>query len=231
MITIEKINEVYIRVYSDPGIEQELADYFTFQVDGYKFMPAYRSGVWDGKMRLYNLQKKTLYVGLLKYVMDFAERNQYEVKSYQHELTPVTVESMREYTDWLNLCARGQKIEIREYQLQAIAKALTDERVVLLSPTSSGKSLIIYTAMRHHLDLGRKCIVIVPTTSLVAQLYKDFEDYSAENGWRADKHCQILYSGFTKDFTKDVLITTWQSIYKQPAQWGFSESARRTWPQ
>ncbi len=219
MITIEKINEVHVRVYSDPGIEQELADYFTFQVDGYKFMPAYRSGVWDGKMRLYNLQRKTLYVGLVKYIMDFAARNQYEVKSYQQELTPVTVESMREYTDWLNLCARGQKIEIREYQLQAIAKALTDERVVLLSPTSSGKSLIIYTAMRHHLDLRRKCIVIVPTTSLVAQLYKDFEDYSAENGWRTDKHCQMLYSGFTKDFTKDVLVTTWQSIYKQPAQW------------
>ena len=47
----------------------------------------------------------------------------------------------------------------------------------------------------------------VPTTSLVEQLYADFEDYSCVNKWKVGKHCQKLYSGFPKDFTKDVLPT------------------------
>lgn len=78
---------------------------------------------------------------------------------------------------------------------------------------------MIYTIMRHHLEERRKCILIVPTTSLVEQMYSDFKDYSTANGWRVDRHCQKLYSGFPKDFDADVLITTWQSIYKQPASW------------
>jgi superfamily II DNA or RNA helicase len=170
---------------------------------------------------MFDLHRKTLYLGLLKYVQDFAERNGYDI-TYQNEIlsnTDITREDILEYATWLNLQGRGKPIEIRDYQVDAIHKALTSERTVLLSPTASGKSLIIYTTMRHHLEEGRKCILVVPTTSLVEQMYADFQDYSSANGWRVDRHCQKLYSGFTRDFTSDVLITTWQSIYKQPAAW------------
>lgn len=221
MITIEKINNVHLRIYSDPSITQELSEFFTFQVDGYKFTPAYRSGQWDGKIRMYDMHRKTLYVGLLKYVVAFAERNSYEIK-YINEVLPenaITHEEINEFAKWLNPCSRGNPIEIYDYQVDAVHKALTDERALLLSPTASGKSFIIYTTMRWHLENKRKCIVIVPTTSLVEQLYADFADYSSVNGWRTDRHCQKLYSGFTKDVQADVLITTWQSIYKQPAAW------------
>lgn len=202
MITIEKINNVHIRVYAEPSIAQELSDFFQFRVDGYKFTPAYRTGRWDGFIRLYNLQTKTLYVGLLKYVTDFAQRNNYDVK-YLNDVTnnnEITLKEVQDYTTWLNLHGRGAPIEIRDYQLEAIQQALANERVLLLSPTASGKSLIIYAAMRHHLEEGRKCILVVPTTSLVEQMYTDFEDYSSANGWRVDRHCQKLYSGFSKDF-------------------------------
>ena len=113
----------------------------------------------------------------------------------------------------------GEPIILRDYQVEAVKTALDKERTLLLSPTASGKSFIIYTAMRWHLAHKRKCIIIVPTTSLVEQLYADFEDYSSANGWSVDGHCQKLYSGFSKDFTKDVLITTWQSVYLQPRAW------------
>ena len=86
MITIEKINNVHLRIYSDPSITQELSEFFTFQVDGYKFTPAYRSGQWDGKIRMYDMHRKTLYVGLLKYVVAFAERNSYEIKYINEEI-------------------------------------------------------------------------------------------------------------------------------------------------
>jgi len=221
MITIEKINEVYIRIYTDPSIAQELSEFFTFEVPGARFTPAFKARIWDGKIRMFDLHRKTLYLGLLKYVQDFAERNGYDI-TYQNEIlsnTNISREDIAEYATWLNLQGRGKPIEIRDYQIDAIHKALTSERTVLLSPTASGKSLIIYTTMRHHLEEGRKCILVVPTTSLVEQMYADFQDYSSANGWRVDRHCQKLYSGFTRDFTSDVLITTWQSIYKQPAAW------------
>ena len=221
MITIEKINEVYIRIYTDPSIAQELSEFFTFEVPGARFTPAFKARIWDGKIRMFDLHRKTLYLGLLKYVQDFAERNNYDI-TYQNEVTSTTnasIENIREYAEWLNLHGRGEPIKIRDYQLDAIHKAVFAERTVLLSPTASGKSLIIYTTMRYHLEEGRKCILVVPTTSLVEQMYTDFQDYSSANGWRVDRHCQKLYSGFTRDFTSDVLITTWQSIYKQPVTW------------
>jgi reverse gyrase len=204
MITIEKINEVYIRIYTDPSIAQELSEFFTFEVPGARFTPAFKARIWDGKIRMYDLHRKTLYLGLLKYVQDFAERNDYDIV-YQNEVTSTTnvsIENIKEYAEWLNLHGRGEPIKIRNYQLDAIHKAVSSERTVLLSPTASGKSLIIYTTMRYHLEEGRKVILVVPTTSLVEQMYTDFQDYSSANGWRVDRHCQKLYSGFTRDFPK-----------------------------
>lgn len=221
MINIEKINNVHIRVYTDPGIAQEISEFFTFEMPGARFTPQYRAKLWDGKIRMFDLHRKTLYVGLLKYLLDFAERNDYEVKFMNDVVstTEVDIEQLWEFAKWLNLHSRGKPIEIYDYQIDAIYRALTDERRLLLSPTSSGKSLIIYTTMRWHLEHGRKCIIVVPTTSLVEQLYSDFEDYSCVNGWKTGKHCQKLYSGFPKEFKSDVLITTWQSIVKQPSSW------------
>ena len=221
MINIEKINNVYIRVYTDSGIAQEISEFFTFEMPGARFTPQYRARLWDGKIRMYDLHRKTLYIGLLKYLLDFAERNDYEVK-YLNEVkseTQIDINQLWEFAKWLNLHSRGEPIQIYDYQIDAVYRALSDERRILLSPTSSGKSLIIYTTMRWHLEHGRKCIIVVPTTSLVEQLYSDFEDYSCVNGWKTSRHCQKLYSGFPKEFQSDVLITTWQSIVKQPGTW------------
>lgn len=221
IVSIEKLDEVYVRVFSDASIEQELSDFFTYEYPGARFTPQYKARLWDGKVRLYDQIRKTLYVGLVGYVEEFCTRNGYAVE-YKTPVTTtnnITPELVQEFAEWLNPHGRGKPIEIRDYQIEAVQTALDKERTLLLSPTASGKSFIIYTAMRYHLNEGRKCIIIVPTTSLVEQLYADFEDYSSANGWSVKHHCQKLYSGFTKDFTRDVLITTWQSVYLQPKSW------------
>lgn len=221
LIEIQKINHVHLRIFTDPGVAQELSEFFTFEMPGARFTPQFRARLWDGKIRMFDIHRKTLYVGLEKYVYDFAERNGYTVKviDQREPIEEVSAEEVEEFAKWLNPCSRGKPIMIYDYQIEAVRKALTDERVLLLSPTASGKSFIIYTTMRWHLENKRKCIIIVPTTSLVEQLYTDFEDYSSENGWKTNRHVQKLYSGFTKEFGADVLITTWQSIYKQPSNW------------
>ena len=225
-LTVEKISEVHLRVFGDISCEADLEQFFTYEVPGARFTPKFKARLWDGKVRLYSLIRKTLYVGLYPYLVEFCKRNGYELTfkpteefATIHEANEIPTEDIDSYVKHLDLYARGNPIPARDYQLQAIHHALRFSRTVLLSPTASGKSFIIYCIMRWHLERGRKVILVVPTTSLVEQMYSDFQDYSSNNKWPVGDHCQKLYSGFTKVFERDVLITTWQSIYKQPKPW------------
>jgi len=226
ILNVEKISEVHIRVFGDVSCEQELETFFTYEVPGARFTPKFKARLWDGKVRLYSLIRKTLYAGLYPYLLEFCKRNGYELVQHstdEHknivEVEDYKIEDIEEYVKSLNLHGRGKLIPARDYQIQAIHHAATQNRTVLLSPTASGKSFMIYCLLRMHLEHDRKCIVVVPTTSLVEQMYSDFEDYSSHNGFVVKHHCQKLYSGFTRDVTTDILITTWQSIYKQPKDW------------
>ena len=208
ILKIEKLDEVYVRVFSDPSIEMELVQFFSYEYPGARFTPQYRARLWDGIVKLFCPIRKTLYVGLVSYVEEFATRNGYGIEYvtpvfHQNNITHQIVE---DYAKSLNPHGRGKPIEIRDYQIEAVKTALDKERTLLLSPTASGKSFIIYTTMRWHIAHDRKCIIIVPTTSLVEQLYTDFEDYSSANGFNVSKHCSKIYSGFEKD-PKRVTLT------------------------
>ena len=218
ILKIEKLDEVYVRVFSDASVEQELVDFFTYEYPGARFTPQFRARLWDGKVRLYDAIRKTLYLGLVPYVEHFAVSNGYAIE-YVNTVSVVNNITTTDLEGFVTALELPEKIEIRDYQIEAMTTALAKERTLLLSPTASGKSFIIYSIMRWHLNAGRKCIIIVPTTSLVEQLYTDFQDYSTVNEWPTKEHVQKLYSGFTKDITKDVLITTWQSVYLQPKSW------------
>jgi superfamily II DNA or RNA helicase len=219
-ITVEKLNEVYIRCFSDISTKQELSDYFTFEVPGARWSPKYKARIWDGKIRLYNMQKNTLYVGLFPYVKKFAETRGYNVEVVESNYgVPVKEHNLtdKDVSDYVN--ELNTPLTIRDYQLESVTKALNDERIVLESPTASGKSFIIYCIMRWYLEQGKKCIIIVPTTSLVEQMYSDFDSYGEQSGWRSSNFCQRIYAGHTKETTSPVVISTWQSIYKLPRQW------------
>ena len=220
-LRIEKLNEVYIRIFTEPSVEADLSEYFKFEVPGAKFTPKYKARLWDGFIRLYDLNRKTLYFGLLSYVYNFAKNQGHDIEllSEFKEEGEVEYGQVKSFAESLQLHGRGNPITIRDYQLDAIHTALRDCRTVLLSPTGSGKSLIIYTIARWLLQENKKIIVVVPTTSLVEQMYDDFKDYSTINGWQVDDYCHRLYSGLPKLFSKRILFTTWQSIYKQPGSW------------
>ena len=80
-IHISKLNEVYLQIECDnPGICYELVQYFTFEVPGHRFMPAYRNKMWDGKIRLFSDKTGKIYVGLLSYIKEFCERNDILIK-------------------------------------------------------------------------------------------------------------------------------------------------------
>ncbi|NBW56976.1 DEAD/DEAH box helicase [bacterium] len=219
-ITVSFKNHVHVKVDADPSIAQEMNEYFSFDVPGAKFTPLYRSKMWDGKVRLYSLMTKELYVGLLGYLRKFAEENAYTIdeSNYNKSGHAVTYEEVVDFCNNLNLGSKGEPLLIREYQLDAIYQAIIEGRRLLLSPTGSGKSLIIYCLIRWHETFGRRQLIIVPTTSLVEQMYSDFQDYSCLNGWKTVEHCHKIYGGSEKSNDYDVVISTWQSIYKLPKQ-------------
>lgn len=223
-IKITKKNESFLFIETDPSVEMELTEHFCFFVPGYKFMPAYRNKFWDGKIRLFDTRKKTLYVGLYKYLKQFAVERGYEVLtndssqygSVEPEMLPLEFEQMPILT------ANQVPISPRDYQFSALEHALKNEKSLLLSPTASGKSLIIYLAARWYIEQhsSLKILIVVPTVSLVEQMYSDFEDYSStDEHFHADEYCMRIHGGTVKgERIGRVVISTWQSIYKRPAE-------------
>jgi len=214
-VFIQKKNEVYLTVDCEPHVGYELADEFTFEVPQAKFMSAYKKRYWDGKIKLFSPGTGEIYVGLLPYITSFCEAKGYEVIHRDNEFYGlpsevdefITPQGIGEFIEYLHL-----PLKVRDYQYKGIYEALRHKRKLLLSPTGSGKSLMIYALARFWEMKMLRTLIVVPTTSLVEQMYKDFQDY----GWDAEHHCHRVYAGTDPRSDKDVIITTWQSVYKLP---------------
>ena len=209
---ISKKNEVYVRVETEPNIARELSDFFTFEVPGARFMPSYKKRIWDGKIRLYNQMNGEVYLGLIPYIQEFAKLNDIDIEykgdvnatqsSFTHGVCKGFIRNIKPKSN-------GKSIQLRDYQTDAVVHAIRNNRSLLLSPTASGKSLIIYLLSRWY--ESNRILILVPTTSLVEQMYTDFLDY----GYLESK-MQKIYQGYTKDISSEVTISTWQSLYKMP---------------
>ena len=215
-IVLEKKNEVYLSIEAEASIRRDLSEYFTFEVPGFKFMPQYRNRVWDGKIRLYSYQTGQIYAGLYPYIIKWCKDNNIEVVDGS-KIKDVTVDEQA-----VDGFIKALKIPfaVRDYQREAFIHAIKKSRCLLLSPTASGKSLIVYLITRFNLirlksKKQNKVLIIVPTTSLVEQLTKDFKDY----GWNSETNVHKIYQGHDKDTDKRVVISTWQSVYNLPKAW------------
>ena len=216
-LSISKKNEVNLQVKSETHVYYELSDYFTFDVPGAKFMPQYRNKYWDGKIRLFSNHTGEIYVGLLDKLIQFCEDHNYtyEFEDNEYYGLPfqtndlISKEGVKDYM--YSIC----KHVPRDYQIEGVYDALKHNRKLLISPTASGKSLMIYSIVRYYVEKKQSILIVVPTTSLVEQMYKDFEDY----GWDVGSFCHKIYAGKERETNSQVIITTWQSIYKLPRKY------------
>ena len=218
-IIITKKDEVYAKVQCERSTAMELSEYFTFFVPGYQFVPAYRNRIWDGKIRLFNLHTQQLYLGLIPYLKEFCEERGYKYE-YEEIEDEFSVYQADKFFKSLNLHSSGNPITVNEHQQEAFIEAMQAKRKLLLSPTASGKSLIIYLIFRQLLDYqDLKGLIIVPTTSLVEQLTSDFKDYASETDFDVDEHVHKIYQGKEKHSGKKLIISTWQSLYQMPPEY------------
>jgi len=211
-IELDKIDEVHMRIVTDAGVKRELSDYFAFRPPGYQFHPRFKQKVWDGFIRLYSPFNNRLYVGLIPYVAKFCEDRGYELSVPDNLTADHSVDETYGY--WL-----AKEINVpfppRDYQNEYVVHAIRNNRAVLSSPTGSGKSLMIYLLANHYnLTQDLRTLIIVPTISLVHQMAGDFVDYG---GSPDDMH--KIQGGADKNTNKKFVVSTWQSIVKQPKEW------------
>lgn len=224
MIDIESIDEVRYYIKTEKGIKQELRDYFSFMVPGAQYMPMFKRRLWDGKIRLYDILSSTLPRGLKGYLQKFCEERKYvlNIKETNKNLC-LSIDDLKAFYSSLNVSVKKQPIKMHEHQEKAILHALNNSRSVLISPTGSGKSLIIYVLVRYLqkiLGTDRKILILVPTVGLVNQMESDFFDYSGQDkSWSCKKYIHKISAGQDKETNKQIVISTWQSIYKLPKQW------------
>lgn len=204
-ILVTKLNEVYIRVDCEKSIQYEIQDEFSFYAYNYKFNPKFKNKIWDGKIRLYNLQSRTIYLGLYPKLIEFAESHQYTITA----TNKIIDESDVSYDP--DIISEG-KFTPYDDQKIAIHHALDNKRCVLESPTGSGKSFIIYTIIRH---IDKKTLIVVPTIGLVHQMRSDFIDYFPP----CEDLIHTISAGVPRDTESPIVISTWQSIYQQPKEW------------
>ena len=204
-----KSDEGFIKVDCDSSIAQELCDYFTFDVPGAKFMPAYRNKMWDGKIRLFNTMTRTIYAGLHQHLHDFANQRNYQaIDVSDFNDYNISVVEAEKFISTLNL-----PFQPRDYQIEAFIDCVRKHRRLVLSPTASGKSLIIYMLARWYIEQGQRILVVVPTISLVHQMASDFKSY----GLKDDVH--TILGGKDKKSSANIVVSTWQSIYELPKAW------------
>jgi len=194
-----------------------MSEAFSFDVEGASFSPAYRKKFWDGKIRLLSTHTKSLPAGLTYQACRWLDRHGYDWKfeDNQYYGTPYEMDNRVFYEGVELFMNKISGVKPREYQVETVFHALKEYRKTIVSPTGSGKSLMIYAICRYLKSIDKKVIVVVPSKGLVEQMTKDFADY----GWDADQFVHKIYAGHAKDTDKPVTITTWQSVYGLDKQW------------
>ena len=216
-VIITKVNECDIHIDAEPHVCMELSQAFSFDVEGASFSPAYRKKYWDGKVRMFSTTTQRLPAGLVYQLCRWLDRHEYQW-DFSHSKyygNAYEVDDRVFYEGVELFMNKISGIRPREYQVETVFHALKEYRKTIVSPTGSGKSLMIYAIARYLKSIDKRTIIVVPSKSLVEQMTKDFADY----GWDTDENVHKIYQGHSLDTKAPVTITTWQSVYGLDKKW------------
>ncbi len=224
-IIITKVNESLARVDCDRTIMYRIADWFKFRAPNYMHHPQYKNKMWDGFIRLLNKRDQTLPVGLVpRLITQINSDTDYSFDIDESFLPPDPIDStfFDKFLSKLILTdERNATLVPDDNQRKAVMHLINEMRATIISPTSSGKSLIIYLITRYLLGLqkAKKVLVIVPTIMLTNQMRGDFNDYGQSDPTWKQSSVHVIHKGKEKDNSKQITISTWQSLQKLPPKW------------
>ncbi|QBP06176.1 RNA-DNA + DNA-DNA helicase [Synechococcus phage S-B68] len=217
-VIISKKNEIDLFLDCEQHVLHELQEEFSFDVEGASFSPAYRKKYWDGKVRLVNMATQTCPAGMVYRLCKWLDRNDYTWEFKDNKFYGVPYETdERVFYEGVELFMKkiAPGLEPRDYQVETVFHALKEYRKTIVSPTGSGKSMMIYAISRYLKSIGKRVLIVVPTKMLVEQMTKDFAEY----GWDTDENVHKIYQGHSLDTKAPVTVSTFQSIYSLPKKW------------
>ena len=226
-LTIHYYNETYCKVEAPDTVLYELNDLFSFYVPGFRYMPDYKNKIWDGKTRLFYIDSQMLMVGHVGKVVKFCQQNNIsysiddKVKN-QISNPDYDYDDVENFLNNLDLRLKnGKAISPYEEQRKAVHTALKTRRRLLISPTSSGKSLITFLILEYYMRNGinGQFLVTVPRVALVKQLYDNFLEYIHDGCAMTPDDVHAIFASKEKTTNHKITIATWQGIYKMPKNW------------
>lgn len=221
MIKIQYHSEAEVYVDCDWDEAKDISERFSFYSPKAHFSKKYQAGIWDGRIYLFNLNSGTMPFGLLPKLIKFLKINNYDFTvqdGLQAKGEKFSAEKIVEFAR--KVLKLPEDLDPYDHQVQAIQYFLYHKKMIGLSATASGKSLIYYLLFNilQYLYGNMKFLLLVPRTSLVAQMAKDFVDYG-RNFTNMHKHVHQIWSGKEKYTDKSITVSTWQSLQNMPGEY------------
>ena len=219
ILEVDKISEVYLQIrHLNRSSAMEIREFFSCYIENYWFHPKVKSKMWDGRISFFNWENQTIPIGLFPQFIKFCNQFNYQYKLNFNRSEVVNEISDEEFEKFYEAIFTNSSYSPREFQDEAIKKALRCKRGIIESPTASGKSLILYSIIRFILGIFNesKILLIVPNINLVNQMFTDFIDYGFK---QAESYCALIFNKSKKiDFSKPIIISTFQSLVKKNDQ-------------
>ena len=193
----------------NPEDIKSLWEKFGVYVEGYRFMPLFQLGSWDGKVRFFDKHGKT-YTKILDKIVPYLISWNYEVdiidnrlpvKLIEERITSNYFDKIKEYEDG------EERIELRQYQVDCVNEMLDAGCGFIIAGTGAGKTLICAALASVLEQNGIQTIIIVPSSDLVTQTIETLERCGLTVG---------EYSGNTKNIDEKIVVGTWQSLQNAP---------------
>ena len=202
-------DEVNVKVENLPvEYRRKIANKLKFAVPYARYLPKYKLGRWDGKINFFGIGG-TGYVNHLDIIVntlvdagvEIAEIKDHRVK---HDLTfkQITKNYWSHKTWPKGHIAEGEKIVLRDYQVEVVNNFLKNPQALQEVATGAGKTIITAT-LSHLCEKYGRTLVIVPNKNLVTQTEEDYINCGLDVG---------VYFGDRKELGKTHTICTWQSL-------------------
>lgn len=201
-------DEVFCNVQGlEPQDHAFLDNKFALMVEGARFMPLFKLGKWDGKVRFFDKTGK-IYSRLLPDVVPYLESWGYEI-TLNDQRRPIELIELRIEKDWfLKKPGIKLKVELRPYQVESVNMCLEATSGFIESATASGKTWAICALADVMALHSKRTIVIVPSADLVDQTIGTFRLGLLDVG---------TYSGAEKDIYHATVVATWQALQNNPS--------------
>lgn len=209
-----KIDEVFSRIECDPDTGRKILHALTFMAPGHQYHPLFKRGLWDGKVSLFDPKTGKIYTGLVPELQTTAGKVDHFsddsiISKHDEPKSRGLIPGISNNFDHRTVASGFTE---RQYQTDTIRHCMRQGRALIVSPTSSGKSVMIYRLIQEY---NRKTLVIVDSLNLLKQMKSDFKDYGCD----VEKHVHMICSGADKQTEKQIVISTWQSLLKLPKSW------------